>query len=92
MATISATDLAQLLVETGKKHHEAFISSDGADPEWAKWYAPYIQAKVWDGFGAVPTRSELVYLLIGAEKAHREDGGDEPWPEFYAGFILDGLT
>ena len=80
--------LAKLLEEAGKKHHAAFIKADGVDPEWALWYAGYVQSRFWDAAGRIPTRSELVYLLIGAERAHGASGDDGPWPPFYARYIL----
>jgi NAD(P)H-hydrate epimerase len=91
MSTITAEALAKLLKETAERHHQAFIESDGADPDWALWYAPYLQAHLWDGGGRLPTRSELVYLLVGAERAHRASGSDEPWPVMYARHLLAEL-
>lgn len=85
---IGATELAELLTATGRHHHAAYRASDGVDPEWALWYAPYLQARLGDRLGGIPTRGELVYLLIAAERAH---AGDETvkWPDFYAAFILE---
>ena len=90
--TITGSELAALLRETGERHHAAFIESDGADPEWALWYADYLQAHLWDRAGRLPSRGELVYLLVGAERAHAASGSDEPWPDAYARFLLEGLT
>ena len=59
--TITETELADLLRQTGERHHAAFIESDGADPEWALWYADYVQAHLWDRAGRLPSRGELVY-------------------------------
>jgi NAD(P)H-hydrate epimerase len=89
---IGHEELARVLRETGARHHRAFTESDGADPEWALWYATELQSRVWERFGKVPTRGELVYLLIGAERAFR--ASDHPageWPAAYARFILEAL-
>lgn len=75
--------LAALLVETGHAHHQAFIETDGADPEWPIWYADHLHPKLVGDLGL--TRSEIVYLLIGASRAADPD---EPWPQSYAAFIL----
>lgn len=91
MRTIDEARLASLLRETGERHHAAFVTSDGVDPEWALWYATDLQARLWDGLGRIPTRAELCFLLVGAERAHRESGSDDPWPGAYARFILEGL-
>lgn len=92
MAVISADELAAVLERTGRRHHQAFIESDGADAEWASWYAASLQTEVWDGFGRLPTRSELVHLLIAAERRHGADAPDEPWPAYYADYILENVT
>ena len=45
---ISEKELAALFMETGKHHHEAYETSDGVDPEWALFYAGYLQTRLWD--------------------------------------------
>ncbi len=90
---MNTSDLAELLMETGHHHHQAYIEADGTDPEWALWYAGYLQTRIWDGFGSIPTRSRLVHLLLGAEEAHGAAGDDAgAWPPFYATFIAEGLS
>ena len=84
--------LAELLVETGHHHHQAYISSDGVDPEWALWYAGFLQTKLWNTHGEIPTRSKLIYLLISAEEAFDSAEQNEEWPVFYARHILNHLT
>lgn len=34
--TASRDELAALLRQTGMNHHQAFIETNGADPEWAR--------------------------------------------------------
>jgi NAD(P)H-hydrate epimerase len=89
---IAEDELAALLEEAAERHHAAFIEADGADPDWALWYAGYLQAHLWDRAGRLPSRSELVYLLIGAERAHAASGTDEPWPRTYSRFILEAIA
>ncbi|HLA44113.1 MAG TPA: hypothetical protein VJZ27_11790, partial [Aggregatilineales bacterium] len=60
--------LTALMQETGKAHHQAFIESDGADPEWALWYAEHLQKKLGAILGIEFTKSDLVYLLISAQR------------------------
>ena len=86
---MTVDELAELLMETGRKHHAAFAVSDGADPEWAKWYAGYLQAQLWDRLGSLPSQSELIYTLVAADKAHANAAPDEPWPSFYAARLLE---
>ena len=89
MAMITMTELAGLLRETGQAHHAAYRGSDGFDPEWASWYAPYLQARLGDGLGRAVTRSELTYLLIKAEREQAAADEASPWPEFYARVLLE---
>lgn len=88
---MTEAELAVLLEETGRRHHAAFAATDGVDPEWALWYAGDVQARLWDAAGRLPTRSELVHLLVTAEREHIAAGTDEPWPPFYARLILAAL-
>ncbi|BCI88027.1 hypothetical protein NIIDMKKI_32330 [Mycobacterium kansasii] len=88
MISITAAELADLLVETGERHHQAYADTDGADPEWALWYSGYLQARLWDRAGRLPSRSQLVGLLQSAERRY---GGAEGWPARYAGHLLAGL-
>jgi hypothetical protein len=36
------------------------------------------------------TRSELTYLLVRAERQQVAEADPSPWPEFYAGVLLEG--
>jgi hypothetical protein len=38
--------LQELFREVGKAHHQAFIETDGADPEWPLWYANFLQGRL----------------------------------------------
>ena len=81
---MTAAELADVFQEAGHHHHQAYIDADGADPEWALWYAGFLQTHIWDRLGRIPTRSELVYLLIGCDLAYQAGGDDRRWPEVYA--------
>lgn len=85
-------ELAALLIETGKHHHQAYMESDGADPEWALWYAGFLQTRIWDRLGSVPSRSSLVHLLVEANKQYVAGDQSTQWPAYYANFILDELA
>jgi NAD(P)H-hydrate epimerase len=90
--TITVDELAELLRQTGGHHHQAFLESDGADPEWALWYAAYLQAHLWDRGGSLPSRSQLVHLLMSVAEEHAASGPNTPWPEAYAASLLDKLA
>ena len=80
-------ELANLLRETGRAHHEAYIETNGFDPEWPLWYAEYLKDKLPDHLGRELTRSEIIYNLMGAQQAQEDEESSEPWPEYYARFL-----
>ena len=89
---MSEDELAALLMETGHNHHKAYEASDGTDPEWALFYAGYLQARLWDQLGRLPTRTELIYLLVKADRDFTASGETGPWPPFYATALLEALA
>jgi NAD(P)H-hydrate epimerase len=89
-AAVLLTEIADLLRRTGHAHHQPYLTADGVDPDWAIWYAGYLQAHLGDRLGTILSRSELVYRLLKAEKAHVASGGETPWPEFYAPILVEG--
>ena len=78
------TELAELFVETGQRHHAAFIDSDGVDPEWPMFYAAYVQTRLWDRLGVLLTRSELVHVLVAADVALSAGTATGEWSAVYA--------
>lgn len=84
-------ELAELFRETGKAHHQAFIKTDGADPEWALWYAEYLQDRLTRFLAAPITRSRLVFCIVATDDEHSATDPDAPWPEYYARRILECL-
>ena len=62
----------RLFREAGPAHHEAFIDTDGTDPEWPLWYAEYLQERMSALLGQDVSTSELAHLIIGAEEDRAE--------------------
>ena len=81
--------LASLFRETGSAHHKAFIATSGDDPEWPIWYAEFLQPKLNALLSAQWTKSEIVYLLLRAEKELSGVTPNPSWPEFYAGVLIE---
>ncbi len=77
-------EIADLFMETGHAHHQAFIEVDGNDPDWPLWYAEQLQEKLGNLLKADFTKSTLVYLLVllDIERAHQAPGAK--WPLFYS--------
>lgn len=82
--------MVALLRETARLHHLAYQATDGDDPDWPLWYAGRMQAALAGIMAAPVTRSELVFLLVSAERAHRA-APERPWPEFYTDYLLHAL-
>lgn len=82
-------EIAELLVETGKAHHEAFAATNGEDPDWAIWYADYARDRFAERFGMHFHKSQLIYCLMNADYEHQAQATDSDWPAFYANQIVE---
>jgi hypothetical protein len=82
--------ISGLLHEAGETHHRVFRIVDGADDDWASWYAPWLidLSELPDLLGVRPVRSELIYLLVSLDKQFTAEAPDEPWETYYARQIL----
>jgi hypothetical protein len=89
---VSEQDLArrleELFREAGEAHHQAYIETDGADPEWPLWYAEYLHVRLAPLLAASFTKSELVYLLIWVANEQPLDAPGADWARYYADFIM----
>jgi hypothetical protein len=81
-------ELASLLNETAEAHHKAFAATEGEDPDWPIWYADYLLEKMQLMLNAKFTKSELIYLLVLAEKESGVIAPGAYWPRFYAKSII----
>ena len=81
--------IAGLLQEAEKAHGHAFKETNGEDPEWPLWYADYLHDRLPSILGASITKSELVYLLVTAEKEQHLVAPGANWPRYYANFFLE---
>ncbi len=89
MNTEARDGIADLLKQTGHAHHEAFLATDGADPDWPIWYADYARDKLAERFGMEFTKSQLIYCLMSAEIEHQARAPESEWPLFYANELLN---
>lgn len=78
--------IAELLHEAGETHHRVFRIVDGADADWASWYADWLVklSELPQLLGTTPVRSELVYLLVRLDKEYAQEQPSERWEDFYA--------
>lgn len=81
--------VADVFRECGDAHHRAFQDKGSEDTEWPLWYADFLMVRLSKRLKAKFTKSELVYLLVAAdrEQEFRAPGAD--WPGYYAKFFYD---
>ncbi len=88
--TAPLEQISGLLHEAGETHHRVFRIVDGADDDWASWYADWLinLSELPALLGIKPVRSELVYLLVGLDKEYTANQPGEPWETYYAQRLL----
>ena len=81
-----STKIAELLHEAAEIHHRVFRITDGADDDWASWYAEWLitLSELPELLGAKVVRSELTYMLVRLDKEYTERRLAERWEDYYA--------
>jgi hypothetical protein len=89
-----AKRISELPHEAGETHHQVYRIVDGADDDWASWYADWLVrlSELPDLVGGAPVRSELVYMLVRVDKEYTEQQPAEPWENYYAKALLDHFS
>ncbi|HEY7534448.1 MAG TPA: hypothetical protein VH878_00700 [Thermodesulfobacteriota bacterium] len=87
-----AEKLEDLFRKTGREHHAAFIKTNGDDSEWPLWYADYLLERLGKLLNAKFTKSELVYLLVMAEKERALMAPGADWYRYYSNFFIERYT
>lgn len=82
-------NLVKLLRETAQAHHDAFAATGGEDPDWAIWYADYLQGPLARKTNMKLSKSQLIYCLMDADSDHRARSPESDWPEYYADRIME---
>jgi hypothetical protein len=84
--TDSDERLADLLEEAAETHHHVYRISDGADDDWASWYADWLLdlSELPQLLAVRPIRSHLVHALVQLDRDHQSAESDDPWPTYYA--------
>ena len=88
--TETAEQISALLHEASETHHQVFRIIDGADDDWASWYAQWLidLSELPDLLGTKPVRSELIYLLVSLDRQYTAEGPGEPCESYSARQIL----
>ena len=92
--TAPLEQISGLLHEAGETHHHVFRIVDGADDDWASWYADWLVnlTELSALLGIKPVRSELTYLLVSLDKEYTANQPGEPWETHYAQRILSHFS
>ena len=81
--------LAELFQETGHEHHQAYLETDGADPDWPLWYADYLVDRLGEHLDASFTRTQIVVLLVELERLQQATAPGSNWMRFYARVLIN---
>jgi hypothetical protein len=86
--------VAELLHEAGETHHRVYRIVDGADDDWASWYADWLTrlSELPTLLGRAPVRSELVYLLVRLDKEYTAEQSSGPWEPYYAQRLVEHFS
>jgi hypothetical protein len=82
----SVDRLADLLEEAAETHHHVYRITDGADDDWASWYADWLLdlSELPQLLAVRPVRSHLVHALVQLDRDHKSAEPNDPWPTYYA--------
>ena len=84
-----AQQLADLFHQTAEDHHVAFAATGGADPDWSIWYAGrLLEQGIEQLLDAKLLKSDLIYLLVIADKQQNLEAPGGRWERYYADFFL----
>ena len=80
------TRVSDLLHEAAETHQRVFRIIDGADDDWASWYAQWLVtlSELPEVLGGAVVRSELTYLLVRLDNENTQRSPDERWEDYYA--------
>lgn len=83
--------ISGLLHEAAETHHVVYRIVDGADDDWASWYADWLLrlSELPAVLGATPVRSHLIHLLVSLDREYLEQAPAETWEAYYARAIAD---
>ena len=92
--TDTTEQISRLLHDAGETHHGVFRITDGADDDWATWYADWLVnlSELPSLLGTRPVRSDLTYLLVGLDKEYTASQPGTAWEAYYAQRILEHFS
>jgi hypothetical protein len=81
--------LADLFHQTAEDHHVAYQATNGVDPDWSIWYADHLRERGLEKLlDATLLKSDLIYLLVLADKQQNAEAPGAHWERYYADFFI----
>ncbi len=82
--------VSELLHEAAETHHRVYRITDGADDDWASWYAQWLVtlSELPELLGGGVVRSELTYMLVRLDKEYTERRPAARWEDAYASELV----
>lgn len=81
--------LSVMLHQTSEDHHVAYAATDGVDPDWSIYYAGHlIELGIESLLDAKLLKSDLIYLLVKADKEMGLEAPGAHWERWYAAQML----
>lgn len=86
--------VSALLEEAADLHHRVYRITDGADDDWASWYADWLVrlSELGEVLGTTPHPGELRDLLVHLDREYSANPPGEPWNVTYARAIASHFT
>ena len=82
--------IAALLHQTAEDHHVAYKATDGVDADWSIWYAAHLLERGFEKLlNASLLESDLIYLLVSADKEIQARAPGARWETYYADFFIE---
>jgi len=79
--------IAQLLQETAEAHHQAYLETDGYDPEWPQWYAQHARPGLVRLLEQPIGEEEISSLLVALDNEYRAVAPKDTWQQYYARYL-----
>jgi hypothetical protein len=88
------TKIAAVLHQAEETHGIVYAIINGDHDDWASWYANWLidLSELPRLLGVRPVPSELIYVLVLADKDYRAQQIAEPWKDVYAARIAEHFT
>ena len=81
--------IAALLHQTAEDHHVAYKDTDGVDQDWPIWYTGHLLENDFEQMlDAKLLKSDLIYLLVLADKQQMSEAPGAHWENYYADFFV----